>query len=193
MNIRHHTIDRAALEALSPRLAYPDFDGREHGVLNLAEESYDTFKLLNHFIVKGSLPTAAVNTLDELRHYEGLLISAWCFGYRYQVPKFQNAVMHDLIGLLQSRVDIIFHIQYTVHQVPIDTPLGRLLLEKFVLASRKFGPEVQAEHWDYYDKLPSSREFVAALGAAFAEYERDPMKLDGELGDAVRGSYMVDL
>ncbi|EME40978.1 hypothetical protein DOTSEDRAFT_37697 [Dothistroma septosporum NZE10] len=189
--LRYHTVDRAALEALSPLLAYPAVQGRGHPVLDLTDESYDTFKLLNHFILKGHLPQAPADDIDGIRHYEEHLISGWCFGRRYRAPKLQNAAMHGLLGLLRSQVDLIFYTQYTVRHVSIQSALGGLLLEKLVFASRKVGLEVEIQGWECHNSLPSSRDFLEALGRAFAEHERAPLKWDGEVEDEVRADCVV--
>ncbi|KAK3619866.1 hypothetical protein LTR56_023760 [Elasticomyces elasticus] len=131
--------------------------------LSFADDSEEAWKVLLYWMFKHDLPDDEQRRTDDCEGWELLMVECWAMGNRYNIPKFQDLVMLELLDCLRKYTTFETD---TIKQAFATTPAGCAL--RMVMA------ELVAGHLqdEIFDLGPENlREFEGYSGC-LAEIDR---------------------
>lgn len=110
----------------------------ERGVLRFPEDDGEAWKLLLFWIFKCELPDYSqvkTSSLGECDRLLILFVHCWILGDKYQLPKFQDLIMLELLLKLQDTTLRGFALQKAVETTPPGSKLRQLAVRETVFSA----------------------------------------------------------
>ena len=96
-------------------------------MLRFPEDDAEAWKVLLHFVIRGTLPT--IPHSDGGDHMSLQFVRCWCLGDKYCVPAFQDLTMVELLKYCESKAPLVGTIKDAFDNTPPGSRLRILMAE----------------------------------------------------------------